>query len=201
MISCILWPVVSARAWAMSLSLKTYKSLATNSVADDKMSNTQIETKSESKVDTYTFISFLNFNLHLPDPPMIILFHRASWWRNEQKMIYHTNSLSCPPCTAHPVTVMSEIHFWLKFTISVKCRTSVGNHLNTSRMVFLAHNDVISVRTAWLRIRTGISSTIPVPIWLALKGWGTGLGLYIKMLRVSLYFCGLSWAHDFAVMN
>lgn len=71
----------------------------------------------------------------------------------------------------------------------------------TSRMVFLAHNDPISIGTAWLEIRTDIFSTSPVSICLALKGQGIGFGLYIKILRVSLYLCGLSWAHDFAVMN
>lgn len=67
--------------------------------------------------------------------------------------------------------------------------------------MLLVHSDPISIRTAWLRIRTDISWTISVSILLAQKGRGIGLALYIKMLGVSLYLCGLSWAHDFAVMN
>lgn len=66
-------------------------------------------------------------------------------------------------------------------------------------MVYLAHSSSIYPYTAWLRIRADIFSTIRVSILLVQKGQGIGLGLYIEMLRVSLY--GLSWAHDFAMVN
>lgn len=92
-------------------------------------------------------------------------------------MISYMDSLSCPPCATHSVTMMFEISFCLEFSISVQYWTSVGNHLNTARVVFLAHIHPISIYAAWLRIRTDISSTIPVSILLDLKGWDIGLEL------------------------